>query len=102
MQNNSIVIECKKVKFYSAYDEDAFFECVEKIKSVIAVKGVRDSILLTCVTLTDDDLSNLVGLFRRYNIETSLIEPLVSQSQKELFDYRQEGHHINVYPAPKQ
>ncbi len=95
MKNNEMIVECKKVKFYASYDEDAFFEWLGKIKSIMNVKGKRDSIMLTITTLSDDDLYNLVGLFRRYKIKMENLEHVVHESQKEMF-YK---YHINMYLA---
>lgn len=38
------IVECKRVVFYSPYDEDAFFEWLKKIKSVKKICGSRDSL----------------------------------------------------------
>lgn len=94
-----MIIECKKVKFYAPYDEAAFFECLAKIKSVTQVKGKQDSIYITIQNLTDDDLYNLVGLFRRYKIKMNTFESMLHDEHKDLFERCQKGHHINVYPA---
>ncbi len=94
-----MIIECKKVKFYAPYDEDAFFEYLAKIKSVTNVKGKKDSICLTIQNLTNEDLYNLVGLFRRYKIKMDDLAVMLDDSFKELFNQYQKGHHINMYPA---
>ena len=94
-----MIIECKKVKFYASYDEDAFFEYLAKIKSVVTIKGKKDSIYLTIENLTDDDLYNLVGLFRRYKIKMDELSSILHESQKHLFDRCQTGYRINVYPS---
>jgi hypothetical protein len=102
MQHNEMIIECKRVKFFSRYDEDAFFEWLTKIKSITNVKGKRDSILLTVNDLSDDDLYNLVGLFRRYKVKMDNLEHGLNESQKEAFYDCQKGHHINMYPANQE
>lgn len=94
-----MIIECEKVKFYASYDEDAFFECLAKIKSVVDIKGKKDSIYLTIENLTDDDLYNLVGLFRRYKIKMDALGSMLDGSHKGLFDRCQKGYRINVYPV---
>ena len=102
MQNNEIVIECKKVKFYAPYDEDAFFEWLQKIKSITKVKGKRDSIFLTINNLTDDDLYNLVGLLRRYKIKMEDLEQVLNETQKQIFYKCQKEHHVNMYPTKQE
>lgn len=99
MNVNKKIIECKRVKFYASYDEDAFFEWLAKIKSVTNVKGKSDSIFLTVNDLSDDDLYNLVALFRRYKIKMDNLEGIVSESQQEIFYQSQKEHHVNMYPA---
>lgn len=94
-----MIIECKKVKFYATYDEDAFFEYLKKIKSVTSFKGKKDSIYMTIENLTDDDLCNLVGLFRRYKIKLDNLSNQLNDSHKNIFEQCHKGHHINVYPA---
>lgn len=59
-----MILECKRIKFYASYDEDAFFEYLAKIKSVIEVKGSKDILYLTIQNLTDEDIYNFVGLLR--------------------------------------
>lgn len=101
MANNEIVIVCKRVKFYSKFDEAAFFESLEKIKSIGKVEGKGDSILLTMSdsSISDEDLDKLVGLFRRYKISMKQLEGIVNDTNRELFYDYQRGYHINVYPA---
>lgn len=96
-----IVVECKRVKFYSSYDEDAFFEWLQKIKSIMEVKGKKDSLFLTINSkgLPEDDLYNLVALCRRYKIKTIQLNAIINESNSEQFAYYQHAEHINVYPA---
>lgn len=93
-----MIFECKKVKFYASFDEDAFFEYLAKIKSVIEVKGKKDSIFVTVENLTDDDLYNLIGLLRRYKIKMDSLGTMLSDAQKDLFNRCQKGYSINIYP----
>ncbi len=55
---NDITVECKRVKFYSTFDEDAFFEWIKKIKSIKDVKGKLDKIIFffKADTLKQDEL----------------------------------------------
>ncbi|MGC2310198.1 MAG: hypothetical protein WA432_01085 [Candidatus Babeliaceae bacterium] len=99
MKNDEIIIACKKVKFYASYDEDAFFEWLKKIKGITDVKGRRDSISIFVNVLSNEDLYNLVGLFRRYKVKMSRLEQVLNKSQQKLFHKYQKGHHINMYPA---
>ena len=53
----------------------------------------------TIENLTDGDLYNLVGLFRRYKVKMDSLDSMLNESHKELFNRCQKGHHINMYPA---
>jgi hypothetical protein len=99
MQSIGTIIECKRVKFFSTYDEDAFFEWLGKIKSIKNIKGHRDSILLTIDSISNEELYQLVALFRRYKVKMNGVEQILNESQKADFQEYQKGHHINVYPA---
>lgn len=101
MVKNEIIVECRRVRFYSPYDEDAFFEWVKKIKSINKVHGKRDKILLSVDTdrVTNEDLYNFVALFRRYKVRMKYLEVIVSETNKEDFHYYQQGYSINVYPV---
>jgi hypothetical protein len=97
---NNITVECKRVKFYSPFDEDAFFEWIKKIKSIKDVKGKLDKIILFFKTdeLKQDELDNLVALFRRYKINLKLLHQFVSKKNKEDYEYFKDCYHINMYP----
>ena len=99
MKDNEVIIECKKVKFYASYDEDAFFEWLTKIKSITLVKGKGNSIFLTIKILSNEDLYNLVALLRRYKIKIDELEQHLNKSQQKLLLECKKGHHVNVYPA---
>ncbi len=71
--NNPIILECKRVKFYAPHDEDAFFEWIKKIICIEKAEGSEDKILLFIPKkkIKPTELHDLVGLFRRYNINTT-------------------------------
>ena len=103
MDNKQIILECKRVKFYTRYDEDVFFEWLKKIKCIKNVVGMRDKILLT----VDEQLSNsavmdLIGLFRRYKINMKQLDIFYNSSNQELLDGYKKSFSINVYPAKVQ
>lgn len=97
-----VIIKCRRVKFYSSFDEDAFFEWLGKIKSIEKVKGEKDVIFLylkESAVVTNDDLQNIVALFRRYKINIRNLINLISEENKEFFEYALDGYSINVYPS---
>lgn len=101
MNQNKIVLHCKRVKFFSAHDEDAFFEWLKKIPAIIDIVGERDSINLyvAAKSLDDEDLRSIVTLFRRYKVTLREVKQLVTDENREVFEYCKYGTSINVYPA---
>lgn len=101
MQESENVIVCKRVKFYSTFDEDAFFEWIQKIKSIVSCIGVRDTIELTIANekLNEDEVYELFSLFRRYKIRTKQLEMFLDFENKEALSWHKSGSHINMYPA---
>lgn len=70
--------------FYSALDEDYFFQCMED--DIDAITGVnRDGfqLCLTVVTPIDDvSLRDLIALFMRYDIDMRPLVALATESNK--------------------
>ena len=101
MQENKINLQCKRVKFYSSYDENAFFEWIKKIKSITTFEGMRDVIVLTVTSkkISDEDLHELFGLFRRYKIRTNQLEIFIDPENQEALSWHRNGSHFNMYPA---
>ena len=101
MSHNQIIIECKRVKFYSSYDETTFFEWVKSIKCINNFKGQGESILLYVENknIEDKELHNFIALFRRYKINMKQLEIFLNDANKEHFYQYQQGYSINVYPA---
>jgi len=94
-------VACKRIKFYAPYDEDAFFEWAKKISCITDIVGKRDTIVFTInrVAVGDEQLRNLIALFRRYKISLKKLEVLINDENQELFDWCRTGFSINVYPA---
>jgi len=57
--------------------------------------------LLVNTDISDDELSSLMGLFRRYKIQRKQLEILVNERNQEWYEWCKRGFSINVYPAKK-
>lgn len=104
MDNKQVVLECKRVKFYDPYDEDAFFEWAKKIKCIKNIGGVGDKILLSVDydTMNDEELYALAALFRRYKVNTKQLEDFLNTNHRDLFFRYKDCYSINVYPAQRE
>lgn len=71
MNKKPVVLVCKRLVFYELKDEEAFFEWVGKIKSIIKYDGQGDEIHLHVKSniISDHDLRDLVALFFRYKVK---------------------------------
>jgi hypothetical protein len=69
--NNHITVTCKSVWYYSALDEERFFEWIKKIPSIKKYDGKHDELYLHFESnnIADDDLRELLALFYRYKIK---------------------------------
>lgn len=98
---NEIIIECKRIKFFSTHDEYAFFDWIKKSKCIANFKGIKDKILLIFDNkeISKEELHELIALFRRYKINKKQLEVFLNEENKDLFYRYQECFSINVYPA---
>lgn len=104
MKTNQITLICKKVKFYSRSDENAFFVWIKNMRCIVEFKGVADTIVL-CIKnkkIKDEDLRDLVSLFRRYKINMKQLEIFLNKGNQELFDRFKRCSSINVYPYKQE
>jgi len=85
--NADITLICTPLKFYSATDEELFCQWLEAIDCIEEFKGVGDELHLHILfnPITDADLKELVGLFKRYNFDQTQLEVFMTESNKDLF-----------------
>ena len=97
--NNPIILECKRVKFYSPNDKNVFFEWIKSAKYIQEFKGERDKILLYIVNtpLENSELLELVALFRRYKINTKQLEIFFDDGKRSFEGYKKYSSYC-VYP----
>ena len=77
---------CKRVTFYSAGDERAFFEFAGSIKGIRKIDGVGEEIrILVSSRLSDESLRDILGLFQRYKIEMQQLSQFLTPKNREWF-----------------
>jgi uncharacterized membrane protein len=70
------IIDCGKVGFLSGVDKDFFQEWAKELKTIAAVEEKAGEVVLHFQdkAMSEDELKDLQGLFRRYEIDdTKLI-----------------------------
>ncbi|KLL02404.1 MAG: leucyl-tRNA synthetase [Mycoplasmataceae bacterium RC_NB112A] len=82
-----VELVCEKVWYYSQQDENAFFEWICKIKCISRMKGIGKKVYLFVnkTKISDEDLRELLGLFRRYHIDMSQLAVFLNESNKTWF-----------------
>jgi len=82
-----IKLVCKRVDFYSDFDEDAFFEWLKKISCISKIEGFGEEL---CINVdrnkfTEMDLREMLALFYRYDIDMKQLEIFLSDENKPWF-----------------
>ncbi len=102
MKNNpEIILVCKGVIFYSQNDENAFFEWIKKIPSIIRFDGIRDELYLyiKSKTIPNKDLDDLIALFHRYKVKNikQLALFLNKKNQKWFYENKEMYWHKKIF-----
>jgi hypothetical protein len=87
MNTDEIYLTCKRVKFYSNKDEDAFFEWIKKIECIEKFEAAGDELYLDIASkeLHDHDLRDLLALFFRYNIDMKQLQRFLTEDNRKWF-----------------
>ena len=82
MENVKLI--CKKIIFYSAFDDDAFFEWLKKISCVSSVKGFGEELHINIdkSKLVEENLREILALFFRYNIDMEQLKVFLNDDNK--------------------
>jgi len=100
MRKKNILI-CKAVKYHSLCDEDAFFEWIKKIPSIVRYDGALDELYLYMKgkNISNRDLRELIALFYRYKVEMSQLQIFMNKrNQKWFHDGKIKGYwHARVF-----
>ena len=77
--SKTVVLEVVNLTYHSPKDEEAFFEWVQKIKSVTNVggHGNTDTISVDLEIVDQDDVRELLALFHRYGVDKKQLIALV-------------------------
>ena len=99
----SIKLICKRISFYSTFDDDAFFEWLKKISCVSNVKGFGEELYINVdkSKITEIDLREILALFYRYNVEMKQLGDFLNDENKPwFFDNKEAFWHKRVFPRP--
>ena len=88
-----IILECKKVTFYSQIDETQFFDWLDRVESIVDIRGMGDSIkLMVEEPISDDGLRELLSVFHRYKVEKKQLRQFETNSNRHWF-----AKNVNAY-----
>lgn len=80
-------------------DEDAFFEWVYKIKSIIKIEGIGTELYLYCKNknISRIDLKEIISLFYRYNIDMKQLKIFLNAKNKDWFNNSEKYWYKKVF-----
>ncbi len=80
-------LTCHAVLYQGITDEDIFFEWITHIKCIEHFDGVGLDLYLYLKsdTLSSHDLYELLGFFKRYNIDMQQLRPFLTEENKKPF-----------------
>jgi hypothetical protein len=86
--NKKIILICTPLLFCTQNDEELFFEWLKKVKCIEKYVGVGDELHLYILSkrITNNDLFELMGVFRRYNFDFSQLKIFMNSKNKEWFE----------------
>lgn len=84
-----VILNCGVIKFCHLFDEDAFFDWIKKIPSIIRfeyppIKIPRDELHLMVKSnqIPDEDLRAIIGLFYKYDIDMKQLKVFAHEGNK--------------------
>lgn len=85
MNHDNIILLCKRVKFHSYKDEEAFFEWIKKIGAIKDISAAGNELYLHIadIDLPDDDFRELIGLFYRYKVDMKQLKIFLNEKNRE-------------------
>jgi len=105
MNKKKIKLICRSVSYLSQKDEDAFFEWLRKISSIIEIDGWKDELhlYLESDVIPDEDLEEIVAIFYRYEIkDMTQLKIFLNEYNKEwFFDNHHAYWHENIFGEPR-
>jgi len=94
--SKDIYLTLRGVVTYSVHDEDCFFECIYKLKSIVNMEGVGPEMYLDFDSneIPDHEFKALIGLFYRYKVDMTQLRIFINEknskwvSDKKAFWYK--------------
>ncbi len=105
MNEPSIILVCKKVRFFSRKDEDAFFAWIKSIECIDNIIAKGDELYLNIVSihLHDQDLRDLLALFYRYKIDMKQLGQFLNKNNSLWFFKNKKAYwHTRVFGAQRR
>ena len=96
-----VKLVCKRIDFYSAFDEDVFFEWLKKIPCVSTVRGFGEELYIDIdkSKFTEMHLREMLALFYRYDIDMRQLEVFLNDDNKSwFFDNKEAFWHRKIFP----
>jgi len=83
--SKQIYLTLRGVRTYYMHDEDCFYECIYKLKSIINMEGAGPEMYLDFASkkIPDDELKALIGLFYRYKVDMKQLQMFVNKSNEK-------------------
>ncbi|MFC8529598.1 hypothetical protein [Nocardia sp. NPDC057227] len=96
-----VVLEATGVLYYSYNDEAAFFEWLDKVGCVASYRGELRTLHITLEfdTVDEEDLRDLVALYRRYDIDLRELRVLNADTVGPWFSDPARSWHDEVFGA---
>lgn len=103
MKNETVILTCSSIIFYSQQDENTFFSWIKKMECISHASQVKKNILLYIWAndIHDYDLRNLLALFNRYKIRNmkQLSIFLNDENRKWFFENKKAYWYKRVFGA---
>lgn len=81
---NQNYITCKRVTYYSSFDEEAFFAWIKNISCIKSFEGAGDELYLDLVDreLSCDDIRELTAFLYRYKIKMDQLKSFITENNR--------------------
>ena len=85
--DNNVVLKCAPLRFYTQTDEDHCFAWIKKIKPIDIVEGIGQELrfIMKSNKISNQDLLELIGLFRRYHFDLKQLKIFMNDDNKIIF-----------------
>ncbi|WP_090228960.1 hypothetical protein [Filomicrobium insigne] len=95
----TITLKADATRFYSSYDEDAFFGWLKAIGCVVNFYGRGKTLYIDVASgkLTEESLRELLALFRRYDVEMKQLAQFASDANHHWFSEPTKYWHSDVF-----